>query len=68
METVQVRIWCTDENNVSIVDRYLELKSFAAVREAFSNVYPDKAVQYTEWQDLKTQDVFVTSAHRAIES
>jgi hypothetical protein len=32
------------EERVSILERYCASKSFAAVRETFSNVHPDKEV------------------------
>jgi hypothetical protein len=58
-----------------ILEHYFASKSFAAVREAFSNAYPDKEVpNKTTIQRLVTKSnkisghnkcLFVTSAHRA---
>jgi hypothetical protein len=36
---------CSQAELVFIVKHYFASESFAAVREAFSNVYPDKEVQ-----------------------
>jgi hypothetical protein len=49
---------------VSIFEHYIASKSFAAVREAFNNTYPDKEVpnktEYTDWQqNFETQEVSV---------
>jgi hypothetical protein len=48
---------------VFILENYFALKSFAAVREAFSNAYSDKhgiRQQYTERQQhFGTREVFV---------
>jgi hypothetical protein len=48
----QLRKSCSDANmeysraeRVFILEHYFASKSFAAVREAFSNAYPDKEVQ-----------------------
>jgi hypothetical protein len=35
---------CSRAERMFILEHYFESKSFAAVREAFSNAYPDKEV------------------------
>jgi hypothetical protein len=56
---------------VFILEHYFELKSFAAVREAFINAYPDKEVPSKTTvhrlvrKFLDTGSVCVTSAHLA---
>jgi hypothetical protein len=63
---------------VFILEHYFASKSFAAVREAFSNAYPDNEVgcrirqQYTYWQhNFGTQEVLVcdkcSSSYKAAE-
>jgi hypothetical protein len=54
---------------VFILEHYFASKSFAAVREAFSNVYPDKEVpnKTTVHREVTTfrKILSVTNAHRA---
>jgi hypothetical protein len=43
-KAVQVQTWCIRKKNVFILENYFVLKLFAAVHEAFNNVYSDKEV------------------------
>jgi hypothetical protein len=52
--------------SVFILEHYFASKSFAAVREVFRSVYPDKEIPNETtvctdcWQDVGTQIVFVS--------
>jgi hypothetical protein len=45
LESLHVRVWCIQEQKVSAFSNITSHKNrFSAVREAFSNAYPDKEV------------------------